>query len=55
MENKPQIPAGIHVETILNAPIDKVWQAWTDAGAMTWSRVAPYPTSASEMTKNSYH
>lgn len=28
--------AAIHIETILHAPIDKVWQAWTDASAMTW-------------------
>jgi uncharacterized protein YndB with AHSA1/START domain len=28
--------ADIHIETILNATIDKVWEAWTDADAMTW-------------------
>jgi uncharacterized protein YndB with AHSA1/START domain len=28
--------ADIRIETILHAPIDKVWQAWTDANAMTW-------------------
>ena len=28
--------ADIHIEIILHAPIDKVWEAWTDANAMTW-------------------
>lgn len=26
----------IHIETIFHAAIDKVWEAWTDANAMTW-------------------
>ncbi len=28
--------APIQIEAIPDASIDKVWQAWTDAGAMTW-------------------
>ena len=26
----------IHIETIIHASIEKVWQAWTDSEAMTW-------------------
>jgi uncharacterized protein YndB with AHSA1/START domain len=30
------MPQEITIDTILDAPVDHVWQAWTDPARMTW-------------------